>query len=477
MKSVLASKPEHVSIDPYKILYNVGCLMDLPTGSYVKGLKGENIINGGFGALIAMVGRPNVFKSTIAHFMTIAAAHNIAEAGYEPYMNTYDTEMNIHTSRLLSLAQRFVKFAQLDIIMAGIWKITDATKHLGEEWYQKLKEYLREEKIKNRKKYTFPTPFADKNGEPIYTTFPTFGQLDSITKFVTSDIEDISTKNEIGSSGGNMIFARSGLGKARLLMELPGLCNAAAHYMICTAHVADINMMGLQPHQQPQKKLQHMRTGEKIKGVPDDFLFLTNSLWQAMSSTVFYNNGTRTPEYPKTREEKDEESVDLNKITMKLLRNKSGPSGYTFDIIVSQVDGVLPSLTEFHFIKENGRFGLEGNNTNYHLALLPDVNITRTTIRELLDSNPKLRRAVKITADILQISQFYKTLPFEIPSLTDLYEKLEKTYGWDLLLNTRDNWTFNQYEHETPFLSSMDILELYHDIKKPYWFKEAKVTK
>ncbi|WP_396190449.1 hypothetical protein [Flavobacterium sp.] len=442
-------------------------------------MRGENILNGGFGALIAIVGRPNVFKTTIAHFMTLGAAHNVADAGYEPYINTYDTEMNIHTSRLLTLAQKFVRFAHIDIIMSGIWKITDATKHLGEDWYKKLKDHLREEKIKNRKKYLMQTPFMDKKGEPIYTIFPTFGQLDSITKFVTSDIEEISNKNEIGESGGNMIFARSGLGKARLIMELPGLCNAAAHYMICTAHVADINTMGMQPHQQPAKKLQHMRMGEKIKGVPDDVLFLTNSLWQATSSVVFFNNGTKCPEYPKTRDTKDEDSVDLNKVTMKLIRNKSGPSGYTFDLLVSQVDGVLSSLSEFHHIKENGRYGLEGNNTNYHLAILPDVNITRTTVRELLDTNAKLRRAVKLTADIYHITLFYKDLPFEIPSMTDLHAKLEKEYGWDVLLNTRDNWTFNQYEHETPFLSGMDLLEMYHGIRQPYWFssKKEKVTK
>lgn len=478
INNILTAKPAHDSIDPYKILYNIGCLMDLPTGSYVRGARGENIINGGFGALIAMVGRPNVFKSTIMHFMTLSAASKIMSGNYAPYINTYDTEVNIHPDRLLNFSRRFKEFANVDLIESGMWKITDAVKHLGDEWYKGLKDWMRVTKIKERKSLTLKTPFVDKKGAPISVVFPTFGQIDSLTKFVTSDVDEIGNKNKLGEGGGNMVFARAGLGKARLLMELPTVCNAAAHYTICTAHVGEINMMGLQPHERPQKKLQHQRANEKIKGVPDDFLFLTNSLWQAWSSTFFFNSGTKCPEYPPTREEKDIESTDLNKVTMKLLRNKSGPSGYTFDLIVSQTEGVLDSLSEFNFIKDNERFGLEGNNTNYHLALLPDVNITRTTIREMLhgeNQNEKLRRAVKITADILQIKHLYKDLPFEIPDMKDLHDKLEKQYGWDTLFATRDFWTFDQYEHKVPFLSAMDILEMYYDKYTPYWFKKKEV--
>lgn len=474
LKQMFTVTPAHETIDPYKILYNIGMLMDLPTGNYVRGQKGENILNGGFGALVAIVGRPNFFKSTIEHFMTLSAASRIAASGYAPYINTYDTEMNIHLSRLLYMSQKFPEFAGQDIIESGIWKITDSTKHLGNEWYKLLREWLRNEKIKNKKNYVIDTPFVDKKGAVIKTIFPTFSEVDSLTKFITSDVDEISTKNEIGDSGGNMVFARAGLGKARLLMELPAICNAAGHYTIVTSHVGDMNMMGMQPHQQPQKKLQHMRTGEKIKGAPDDFFFLTNSLWQATSSTLLLNAARTGPEFPRTRDQQEDSTTDLNKVTLKLLRNKSGPSGYTMDLLVSQTEGVLTSLSEFYFIKENDRFGLEGNNTNYHLALLPEVNIQRTTVRELLDTNEKLRRAVKMTADLLQIKQLYTQLPFEIPDMKLLREKLDQEYGWDTLLNTRDYWTFNQYEHPVPFLSAMDLLEMYHGLYKPWWFKKKE---
>lgn len=480
MKNIFTTRPAITPIDTHKILYNVGALIDLATGFYVKGMKGENILNGGLGALVGIVGKPNHFKSTIAHYMTLSAASKIMASGYLPYMNTYDSEMNIHPDRLSSFAARFEQFDGHDLIKEGIWNITDATKYMGNEWFSLLRGYLKNEKMKNVKNYTFATPLMDKEGKAIMAVMPTFGQLDSLTKFQTADIEEMQSKNQLGESGGNTIFMRAGLGKARLIMELPVLCNGAAHYTITTAHVGLENNMGVPTHQLPTKKLQHMKQGEKIKGAPDDFFFLTNSLWQCISSSLLINKDTRAPLYPKTQKDNDEPSTDLNLVTIKLLRNKSGPSGYSVPLVISQSEGVLASLSEFHYIKEDEqekRYGLEGNNTTYNLILYPSVKLMRTTVRGLIDSDPMLRRALKITADFLQIKKLYKELPLEIPPLDKLYEKLEKQYGWATLLNTRDYWTFDQYTNSVPFLSTMDILYMYYDQFVPEWLspKQTKV--
>lgn len=478
MKNIFTVRPAIKPIDAYKILYNIGGLMDLSTGFYVRGMKGENILNGGLGALVGIVGKPNLFKSTIAHYMTLSAASKIAAGGYVPYINTFDTEMNIQANRLRSFASRFPEFGPDDIIDTGIWNISDPTKHMGNEWFKLLRDFLKGEKVKNASKYMVATPMIDKDGNAIMTMMPTFGQLDSLTKFQTSDVEDMQNKNEIGASGGNTIFMRAGLGKARLIMELPILCNGAGHYTVTTAHVGlDNNTIGVPQHQQPTKKLQHMKQGEKIKGAPDDFFFLTNSLWQCTTSTLLIDSDTKAPLYPKTQRDKTEASTDLNLVKLKLLRNKSGPSGYSVPLIVSQTEGVLASLSEFHYIKEDEqdkRYGIDGNNTTYNLTLYPGVKLMRTTVRGLLDSDPLLRRAVKITADLLQIKKLYKELPLEIPPLDKLYEKLEKQYGWATLLRTRDYWTFDQYTNPVPFLSTMDILEAYHDKYVPYFLTSIK---
>lgn len=477
MQQLFKKRPEFTEIDPYKISYNIGCLMDIPTGKYVKGLKGENILNGGLSLITAIAGKGNTFKSTIEHYMILSAASKVAASGITPYINTYDTEMNINLDRLLTFASRFPEFQNVDLHHEKIWSVTDKTNHLGNEWYKILKEFLKNEKLKNKKEYTFETPFIDKDGKPIQVLFPTFGEIDSISEFETADIEDIQDKNQLGESGGNTIHMRLGLAKTRLLMELPSLCNVASHYLILTAHVGAEIPMQQGPYAVPTKKLQHMKMGEKIKGVTDKFFFLPNCVWQTVSSTLLNNQSTKGPEFPKHRGFNEENSTDLNIVTLKQLRNKSGPSGFSVEIIVSQTEGVLPSLTEFYYIKENDRFGLEGNNTSYNLILYPEVKLSRTTVRESIDNDELLRRAIKITADLLQIKTYIKTLPYEIPDLKQLYDKLDKKYGWKTLLQTRDFWTFNNYEHKVPFLSTLDILEMYYDKYEPYWLKSPKKGK
>jgi len=474
MQILFKNKPAFTEVDPCKIHYNIGSLVDIPTGEYVKGMKGENILNGGLSILTAIAGKGNTFKSTIAHHFLLSAADKVASSGVMPYINTYDTEMNINLTRLLTFASKFPHFKDIDLFSKGIWSVTDKTNHSGNEWYKLLKDFLRNEKMKNKKDYLFTTPFIDKDKKPIVTLFPTFGEIDSMSEFETSDIEDIQDKNQLGESGGNTIHMRLGLAKTRLLMELPNICNSSSHYVIMTAHVGAEIPMQQGPYSVPTKKLQHMKLGEKIKGVTDKFFFLPNTVWQTVSSYSLNNQTTKGPEYPKTRELVDEGSQDLNIVTLKQLRNKSGPSGFTVDLIISQSEGVLPTLSEFHYLKENDRYGIEGNNVHYSMTLYPSVKLGRTTIRELIDTDPLLRRAIKITADLHQIKTYYKTLPLEIPNLKDLHDKLDKKYGWKKLLETRDYWTFNNYEHKVPFLSTLDIIEMYYDLYTPYWISGKK---
>lgn len=471
LKNIFNKKPEFKETKSLKIYYNVGSLLDIPTGNYIKGLKGENILNGGLGVLTAIAGKGNTFKSTLAHYMVLSALDKISSSGITSYVNIYDTEMNIIPERIVNFSKKFESFKNIDIIKEGIWSITDKSNHPGNEWYKILKTFLKEDKIKNRNNYLFDTPFLDVDGKPIKTLFPTFGEIDSISEFETADIEKIQNENEIGDSGGNTIHMRLGLAKTRLLMELPALCNSAAHYMVLTAHLGSEIPMQTGPYAVPTKKLQHLKMGEKIKGVTDKFFFLPNIFWQTVNSSVFINNNTKGPEYPKTRDNPDEGSTDLNIVTIKQLRSKSGPSGITLDIIISQSEGVLPTLTEFHFIKENNRYGIEGNNINYNLTLYPEVKFGRTTVRNLIDTDPLFCKAIKFTADLFQIKQYLTIHGVIVPDIKELYNKLDKQYGFKKLLETRDYWTFNHYDNKIPFLSAYDLIEMYFDKYKPYWLK------
>lgn len=465
------NKPSFTPIDPVKIAYNVGSLFDIPLGEYVKGKYNESILNGGLGIITGFTGRGNSFKSTIMHDLILTAAARVCVSGIDTYINTFDTEINISINRLYQLTQKHDVFKNRNIIEEGIWSITDKTKHSGNEWYELLKKFLKEEKIKRKKELMFDTPMVDTKGNPIQTLFPTFSEIDSMSEFDVETVQEIQDKSELGDSTGNMLHMKLGLVKTRLMMELPALLNASAHYLGLTAHMGDDNTVAQTPYSQPTKKLSTLKQGEKIKGISDKFLFLSNLFIQTTNVSVLNNQTTKGPEYPKKQNQPDEGSTDLNIVTVKYLRSKLGMSGCVLNLIVSQTEGLLPTLTEFHYIKENGRYGLEGNNVSYNLALYPSVKVMRTTVRELIDEDYKLRRAIKITADLLQIERFNKLGDVKVPTPKELYEKLKNKYDWNVLLETRDWWTFNNDSVDKPFLSTMDLINMYYDKYVPYWLK------
>ena len=460
-----------------KILINIGATLDIPTGFYVTGKHGESILLGGLGNLTGMTGIGNSFKSTIMHYMTLSAASRIMLGVDISSIQTYDTEMNIHLERLRELSHRHEAFKESDILSDGLWTITDKSIYYGNEWFEKLKEYLKTKKD-NSSKLTFDTPFLDRDGSSLMKVLvPTFGQVDSFSEFETSDVAKIMDENELGESGGNTIHMRQGLAKTRFLMEMPALGASANHFTLLSAHLGKDMAIASGPYAPPPtKKLQHMSQGDKIKGVTDKFFFLTNNFFQTKSVTKLINQGTKGPEYPRDSDDNAAGDTDLNLVAMILLRGKSGPSGTVFELVVSQTEGVLPSLTEFNFIKNNDRFGINGTLVNYSLDIYPDCKLSRTTVRGKIDNDVKLVRALNITSELCQMHQHYRAL--NLCTAKELYDKIkEQGYDWDFILSeTRGWWTLNNDTASKYFLSTLDLVKMAKGQYHPYWLEDDKKT-
>lgn len=87
---------------PFRPMYNVGCLMDVQTGRYIKGAKGEWILNGGISAIEGITGPGNSMKSTLAHARLLIAMYRYAVAsGF-----SYDTENSSTRLRFIELANQ-----------------------------------------------------------------------------------------------------------------------------------------------------------------------------------------------------------------------------------------------------------------------------------------------------------------------------------------------------------------------------------
>ena len=474
-----------IKTTPYlKILINIGCRLDIPMGSPVLGNHNAYYTNGGHNGCLVVLGPGNSYKSAIADHINNIAAYRIS-----PYSTgqKYDTENNVYIPGLERRLQRIDPKA--DWFETGRWQVTDNTVYMGDEWFQTFKEFC-SAKIKEGAKLRFSTPLQNKDGTQIKTVLPTFVTIDSISKLEVSKIEETRNKTTIGDSGQNMISAHSGLYKKNMIDELPKLLATSNSYMVMTMHYGELKQFD--PYAPVRKQLNLLGTGMKIKGVPENITFLSTGMLLVDGISKLANNSDKKVlEYPLKGNGNDNDVNDLNLLKILQVRCKTGPSGYSIPIIVSQKYGVLENLTDFHFLRMSKGFGLTGdmsltgNFKDSYCVLMPDVKLTRTTVRSLLDENPKLSRAISICADLLQMSQFWyehlKQIDERLLDFTKdpklLYDKIiEQGYSWDIILSTRYWWTLEDSNYEEQFLSTLDIMRMALGLYHPYWLEKDKVT-
>lgn len=475
-----------------KLLLNIGGGLDIVTGNWSTGKYGESILNGGLGFITGQVGPGNAFKSTLLHGMLLKGMGVVFDSCFKPETksqralkrmrtsnSTYDTEVNMQEPRLKVLSKQIRELFNEDLFYheGVLWKVTDKTVMWGNEFFEKLKEFTRY-KRKNQKAYEIETPFLDRDGTAFKIILPTFGLIDSITDFQTEKESDIQDENELGESGGNTLFARSGLFKTRLLTELPGVCGGAYHFLGLTAQLnTEMAMQGGGPAgaSQPPRKLHYLGNNQKIVGATTKFTYATTVAFNAKSARPLVD-ADRMAEYPRPETNRIARDTDLNEVTLTILRNKNGKTGVDVVLLTTQLEGLQFELTEFHNLRENKRFGIVGSGQWYTLALYPECAIQRTTIRKKIQEDLRLRRAINISSEMQQMSVHMPDVWAEYgcePS--ELYADLKRLgYDWDFLLTTRGSYRFNNDFHPVPFLSSLDLLKMRKGEYFPYWMTDDK---
>lgn len=461
-----------------RLWHNVGCLMDIPTGVLQKGLKGETIINGGFGPIMGIAGVANSYKSTIAHYLSLSFLNRIKESNVYGHLLTYDTEANINP---VSLDRFLEKFPHITPNAAtnpdSEWMITSKTTDngSGNEWLEILETNLINKQTDSSINIEVSCFKDPRSNTPYKTKIPTIIEIDSFTEFEPeSNVKTLS--GDLDAKETNTYAMKVGGFKTKVMGIFPRLSNMSNNYFIMTFHFGNQIKMDMNPYApDPIKKLQFLKPNEVIKGAGSKTDFLTSVLFVTYGATVLKNQTTKKAEYPKNKD--DETETDLNYVRLVVLRNKNGPSGINLGIIVSQNEGVLPTLSEFHFCKINDRFGIGGSDRHYHMELYPDVTLERTTVRSKIDSDPRLRRAINITAELLQLKLYHNTRTdkFQWCDAKTLYEDIKKLgYDWNTLLDTRGYWLIDQYTNPVPYLSTVDLLRMRTGEYKPYFIKDKK---
>jgi len=450
---------------------NVGGLLDIPTGKYELGEHGESIMNGGIASMTGFVSRPNNFKTALAVFISAM----VRRACRNSDNVVYDSEGTFYPVGRYTTA-----CAGYDYIQTIDWEndehffFTDISRLAGDEFFKALMDKLKDKH--DHKKWLKTTPFLDIKGAPKKALYPTSAIVDSFSKLQVTQVLQQYDKNKIGDSKNTTGEMNTGRAKNELFNQLPQMCARTGTYLVLTAHVKDKIEMEMYPTD--KRNLVSMKQGTVIGGASGMYS-IPNNVW-AITSNKHLLNKERMPQYPLDNKTAMEGDTDLRILSVENWRGKNGITGLPIELIMSQTEGYQPSLSEFHYVKENG-FGMGGNNLNYFIELMPDITLSRTTVRKKIADNAKLRRALEIQAEMLQLIQFHRIDHDNV--FTDpktLYEDIKALgYDWDVLFNTRGYWVFKEEEkdHPLPFLSTMDLLRMRKGLYIPFWMSKDEQKK
>lgn len=454
-------------------LMPTGTQIDYITGSCYRGPNNEAVWNGGLSHYTGVVGLPNMFKTELA----LALIKHALERSRDSGCHTHDTEATLQAARIESRWTRSRTLTIEDV--RNRTSLSDSSNYTGNEWINSLKE-MKVGRSKD-KSLLVDTQFVDfKSGKVIQVISPEINFLDSFSGLSTDEAEETYDKFSIGDKKLNTMALNTNRIKNQIVEQMTDIALSGNIFSIQTAHIGE--KYQLDPYAPNVRKMQHLKGNLALKRVPEQFMFLTSGCWHCVGFTSVLD-GERFAEYPKAGDAQVKGDTDLIELMVTNLRNKYGPSGLTQRFIISQQDGLLNGLTDFHYAKRNKRFGIGGNNINYFMDLLPEVELTRKTIRDTIEENETLERALEINRWLCQLKyepgKIDKTM---LASPAKIRQKLiDLGYDWSILLNTREYHIFGkEHPDDKPYLSTIDILRMYHGYYHPYWYpktaEEMKLT-
>ena len=423
-------------------------LFDVQTGTYVPGAHNGMILNGGLGATNGVIGREQMFKSTELFSFVLSAMHHYPES--ECMVN--DTEYAQKKDRLLRFLPDEVDRNEFEKRIA----ISTPADTTTEEFFAKAKDACLL-KVKHAADYTVETPILDpRSGKPLRMLIPTFMVFDTWSKMMSDYVQTTLNTKELGSSDTNMVFMKDGIIKKMMMAQIPRLAAMSNTYFLMSAHVG--NKFELNPYAQTPKSLPNMRQTDKPREVGSDFNFLISNVMDVRRVQLLQDD-KKESQYPSP----DGGDAELNEVLSVLVRCKNNMSGTQLPLVLSQFNGVIENLSNYHYLKENKYFGMPGS-TISHKPAMTDVSVGRTTIRQKL-ADQKVARAVELLAQLCYIQNNWNLSNNEVNFMMnpeDLAKNLitrNDKPGISDILESRGWWTYDK-KNQQPYMSLYDVLAI-----------------
>lgn len=456
---------------------NCGIMIDGHNGNYIPGVEdgeeGHMILNGGATATTGILGGPNQFKSTLADWLTFAPL----EQYYENSTSlTFDAEDSKEYEQLV-VRMPYHKQIQADGAFDNprIW-LTKQSVMFADQYWDEVRKPFGVAKMAE-KNSMLQTPILNGGRGLIDIIPPTFEQQDSFSRMNFGEVEKKYHDAKVDSKDRNMEFTRPGLIKTRILAEMPTINPQHGFYTVMTAHLGDDMQLDAGYGSMPKRVLANLEAGKKIKGCPEQFLYMPNNMWFCANQKPHWDKDM-IPVYGRNGEPGKKGSKDVVTVNVMNLRGKSGASGAMFPMLMSQSMGLLPNLSMFNYLRDDQKyFGMEaGNNTTMALDFCPDIKMTRNKVWETVDSDYRLQRALELTVGLAQIRNMMGHLGNVIHTPpAEIFAKLkEQGYDWDVILGeTRGKWQFTSVKSEKKYLSALDLLRMYQGTWMPSWLGKS----
>ena len=433
--------------------FNTGTLLDMATGKYVQGIDGEWYLTGGLPMHITVMGgRNGHFKSTISN----ACVQRIAAIYPETDLIIEDTEDSLTKDKERAYAMAEELTPQINRNNVQWLKGVDYDLDTFDEWFN---EYCHK-KEEHISEIMVDTPFIDlRTGKQIKVMIPTVMVMDSITELVTAIEEDMvsGTKTKgIGDPKNNTVAMVDGNKKTLWMRTMRRRCQKYGIVFVGTGHYDKI--LEMDPYSPTPKETLVGKQSYKLKRCGSNLKFLA-SIYAITNATLLvdsnkeplYNDGTSA-------------SKDIFEVDVTLERCKTACVGTTTPFVASQTKGFLNAVTNYHYLRLNNYFGLNGNKQKQQPFLMPDLTISRNTVRALSADNAQLRRALELAAQYCYIKNNWDTRNLHVDfnmdpnKLFDLLNSDKKKTLVQDILNSRGYWTYRK--EDKPYMSVIRMLEL-----------------
>lgn len=458
-------------------------LVDIITGEWVVGHKGDMICNGGLCPHMAITGKGNSNKTLIMLSIIMTFLIRNRHVTFDIDSQVYETENTLEYMRCIQIARGMAAYVgytdeEIEEIISWIsdhFVLRNSSKLAGNAFYDEMNE-LCDERLK-RTKDKILLPFNDFKGKPIEIHTPHPCGIDSFSALEPGVVtEKFLDNNTAGSSDNNTMYLKEAGAKTQMLQKWLNQNPRSSIYMISSAHMGDnINM---DPRAPAEKKMMFMKQNHKLKNVPEKYYFYVSCMFFVNGSVPLVNND-KVPLYPMDSDDKEKRDSKDIRLELIVLRNKHGQSGAYLPLIANQNTGIDWHLSAFDYCKDNGRWGFDGNDRTYVLDLLPDVKLDRNVIKRKLRTDARLRRAVDINCEMqLMYRYHFDKLPRHLRCTPkELYDGLKELgYDWDMILGeTRSYYTLDHYENPVPPISTYDLLRMRVGEYIPYWMSEEQI--